>query len=274
MSWKREHAHALAPPDVSKLTVSSRRNPSNLMQKPRLNSAFAPGTASGTGATHVGREQVWRAHDPSVDPFLTARDTTTPTRKSSSSSQSRERHREGSCRSVATQTDAWVSSTASDDDLSCSFGSIHSMSMETVDFLMHLLTQRKQQLDDDDAAESEASTTNSAATAGPIAVGSTVPPLSSIELHENDQAERVCAAPPSSSWQQQLPRSRSYEALVQLEAILETRHRQLMEHGVLDEGALPPPVAGEARGPTYLHQQFHQSSTSKYAASVRPSSSF
>ncbi|RHY60158.1 hypothetical protein DYB30_002996 [Aphanomyces astaci] len=30
-------------------------------------------------------------------------------------------------------------------------------------------------------------------------------------------------------------RSRSYEALVQLEAILETRHRQLMANGVLDD---------------------------------------
>ncbi len=30
-------------------------------------------------------------------------------------------------------------------------------------------------------------------------------------------------------------RSRSYEALVQLEAILEARHHQLMEHGALEE---------------------------------------
>ncbi|KDO31838.1 hypothetical protein SPRG_03758 [Saprolegnia parasitica CBS 223.65] len=42
------------------------------------------------------------------------------------------------------------------------------------------------------------------------------------------------AVPTDGALVQAPTRSRSYEALVQMEAILEARHRQLMEHGTLE----------------------------------------
>ncbi|OQR81554.1 hypothetical protein THRCLA_23348 [Thraustotheca clavata] len=82
--------------------------------------------------------------------------------------------------------------------------------MDTVDHLIELLVQRKEELEITAQIESAQEDTP-------------IPPTE--EILEDDEVSHFQFKP---------KRSRSYEALVQMEAILEARHQQLMQHGTLE----------------------------------------
>ncbi|CAK4080107.1 unnamed protein product [Aphanomyces euteiches] len=204
MSWNRE-------PAATKF--SSRKDPSGLKHRPRVNNVFTPGSA--VTPPKQQSPQVWRAHDPKVDSVLSSR---APWQPQTPVTTRKKENRGIDVRSMETQTSESLSDTLNDDLRS--FGPVNKMSIETVDFLIGLLTQRKREL------ETQAAMKPSTSLSPPPPHISTV---SAVDLHtaESSAPQEKRVAPPR--------RSRSYEALVQLEAILETRHQQLMQHGVLEE---------------------------------------
>ncbi|EQC35100.1 hypothetical protein SDRG_07334 [Saprolegnia diclina VS20] len=102
------------------------------------------------------------------------------------------------------------------DDLG-QYGPVHLMSMATIDEVMARLSERKTDLQRQCEEAVPAPEDSEPATTG--------------DEHILLPDDTPVQAP---------PRSRSYEALVQMEAILEARHRQLMEHGTLDAYARAP----------------------------------
>lgn len=118
------------------------------------------------------------------------------------------------------------------------FGQVATMTAETVDFLIRVLEDRKQELlvnDDDDedavrvraiyAVEEDEDGGSPRRDAG----GAQLTPVKSdVARLQLDSANNGGAGVT------ELVRSHSYEALVQLEGILEARHHKLMNDGVLE----------------------------------------
>ncbi|KAG7397555.1 hypothetical protein PHYBOEH_000558 [Phytophthora boehmeriae] len=127
------------------------------------------------------------------------------------------------------------------------FGEVASMTAETVDFLIRVLEDRKQELlvngedrelhvkadyavavEDDDCASEETA------------------PSPYRRCLPFESVNNTCAD--DGATVTELVRSHSYEALVQLEGILESRHHKLMNDGVLETSG-----AGNDRSPSTLH---------------------
>ncbi|ETV96657.1 hypothetical protein, variant [Aphanomyces invadans] len=151
MSWKRNHAHALAPPSAtSKPAGRARKQPNNLVGKPRFNAAvYAPGVVDvNDGAS------VWRTHDPTTDPFVSmTRDHTSKSVSSTSSSPmhgSASNRKSGagavSTRSTGTQTTTSCWEQPGPDVWRDLVKDVHAMPAATVDRLLEVLLERKHTL--------------------------------------------------------------------------------------------------------------------------------
>ncbi|GLD93760.1 hypothetical protein PINS_up002365 [Pythium insidiosum] len=113
------------------------------------------------------------------------------------------------------------------------FGPVEHMTVETLDFLIRVLTDRKQEVLRMEQGNSPA---HSLSRTGPATHLESRQPHTSCSVRQRPQPDDQTESAASTSThhdQSGLVRSRSYEALVQMERILEERHRRLMSDGVL-----------------------------------------
>ncbi|CAH0488920.1 unnamed protein product [Peronospora farinosa] len=105
------------------------------------------------------------------------------------------------------------------------FGDVGKMTAKTVDFLIHVLEDRKQELvmNGEDKNGSERTSDAGKDDTSKEGKDSSVSRIFSFGTTTNDGADVT-----------ELVRSHSYEALVQLEEILEARHNRLMNDGMLE----------------------------------------
>ncbi|KAF1334773.1 hypothetical protein FI667_g1480, partial [Globisporangium splendens] len=134
------------------------------------------------------------------------------------------------------------------------FGDVRDMPMETVDFLIRVLEDRKQELLMPSGSSDKKRTVSRASSSGNNDASSASANRrnarraandakndSNNAQHEDEYTESSDESDVSPRTRAPVVRSRSYEALVQLEAILEARHQQLMKDGILE-----PPSAAAA----------------------------